>query len=99
MESHPGDRGAARGGRRAGRPRRGLGARGLLLQCPTMTTDTIRVGFIGAGNNTRRHHIPKLKAQPGVELVAVANRTAESSARVAREFGIGRVCRDWREVV
>ena len=64
-----------------------------------MTTQTIRVGFVGAGNNTRRHHIPKLQAQPGIELVAVANRTAESSARVAGEFGIGRVCGDWREVV
>ena len=65
-----------------------------------MTNDkTIRVGFIGAGNNTRLHHIPKLKAQPGVELVAVANRTKESGERVAREFGIGRVHGDWREIV
>jgi predicted dehydrogenase len=64
-----------------------------------MTTETIRVGFIGAGNNTRRHHIPKLRAQPGVELVAVANRTKESGERVAREFGIPRVHADWREVV
>lgn len=60
---------------------------------------TIRVGFVGAGNNTRRHHIPKLRAQPGVELVAVANRTKESGERVAREFGIARVHADWREVV
>ena len=64
-----------------------------------MTTQTIRVGFVGAGNNTRRHHIPKLKAQPGVELVAVANRSVESGQRVASEFGIPRVATDWREVV
>ena len=65
-----------------------------------MTNDkTIRVGFIGAGGNTRLHHIPKLKAQPGVELVAVANRTKESGERVAREFGIARVHGDWREIV
>ncbi len=65
-----------------------------------MTNDkTIRVGFIGAGANTRLHHIPKLKAQPGVELVAVANRTKESGERVAREFGIARVHGDWREIV
>ena len=43
-----------------------------------MTDKTIRVGFVGAGKNTRLHHIPKLKAQPGVELVAVANRSKES---------------------
>lgn len=59
----------------------------------------IRVGFVGAGANTRRHHIPKLKAQPGVELVAVANRTKDSGERVAKEFGIARVHADWREVV
>jgi predicted dehydrogenase len=64
-----------------------------------MTDRTIRVGFVGAGANTRRHHIPKLKAQPGVELVSVANRTKESGERVAREFGIGRVYADWRELV
>ena len=64
-----------------------------------MAHERIRVGFVGAGNNTRRHHLPKLKAQPGVELVAVANRSKESGERVAREFGVARVHGDWREVV
>jgi predicted dehydrogenase len=64
-----------------------------------MPSQVIRVGFVGAGNNTRRHHIPKLRGQPGVEFVAVANRTKESGERVAREFGIPRVHADWREVV
>ena len=64
-----------------------------------MANDEIRVGFVGAGANTRRHHLPKLKAQPGIELVAVANRTKESGERVAHEFGIARVHDDWREVV
>ena len=64
-----------------------------------MTDTPIRVGFVGAGANTRLHHLPKLKAQPGVELVAVANRSRESGDRVAREFGIARVHGDWREVV
>src|SRR5262245_15397854 len=63
------------------------------------TNQTIRVGFVGAGNNTRVRHIPGFRAQPGIELVAVANRTKESSERVAREFGIARVCENWREVV
>jgi predicted dehydrogenase len=54
---------------------------------------------VGAGANTRKHHIPKLKAQPGVELVAVANRSKESGERVAKEFGIARVHDDWRQVV
>jgi predicted dehydrogenase len=64
-----------------------------------MSDKTIHVGFVGAGANTRKHHLPKLKAQPGVELVAVANRSKESGERVAREFGIGRVHADWREIV
>ncbi len=64
-----------------------------------MTDTTIRVGFVGAGNNTRRRHIPGFKALPGVELVAVANRTKESGERVARELGVARVHADWREVV
>jgi predicted dehydrogenase len=64
-----------------------------------MADTPIRVGFVGAGNNSRRHHIPKLKTQPGVELVVVANRSKESGERVAKEFGIARVAGDWREVV
>src|SRR3989440_7408516 len=67
-----------------------------LLPCAAMADSKLRVGFVGAGNNTRRHHIPKLKAQPGVELTAVANRSKESGERVAKEFGIARVHGDWR---
>jgi predicted dehydrogenase len=64
-----------------------------------MTVSTIRVGFIGAGANSRLHHVPKLRAQPGVELVAVANRSRESGDRIAKDFGIARVHDDWCEVV
>jgi predicted dehydrogenase len=64
-----------------------------------MTDKAIRVGFVGAGANSRKHHIPKLGAQPGVELAAVANRTKASGEQVAREFGIARVYGDWRELV
>src|SRR5436309_11013080 len=64
-----------------------------------MTDKTIRIGFVGAGANSRKHHIPKLGAQPGVELAAVANRTKASGEQVAREFGIARVYGDWRELV
>jgi predicted dehydrogenase len=64
-----------------------------------MADTPIRVGFVGAGANCRRHHIPKLKAQAGVELVAVANRSRESGERVAKEYGFARVEDDWRKVV
>jgi predicted dehydrogenase len=61
--------------------------------------NTIRVGLIGAGGNTRSRHIPGLKEQAGVELVAVANRTVASGKIIADEFGIDRVCEDWRELM
>jgi len=64
-----------------------------------MNLKPIRVGIIGAGANTRTKHLPLLKAIPGVELVVVANRSRESSARVAQECGVARVAADWREVV
>jgi len=64
-----------------------------------MSDRTIRAGFVGAGNNTRRRHIPGFRALPGIELVAVANRTKESGERVAREFGIARAYDDWRDLV
>ena len=59
----------------------------------------IRVGFVGAGKNTRSRHIPGFQKQAGVELAAVANRSRESGERVAKEFGIARVHDDWRELV
>jgi predicted dehydrogenase len=53
--------------------------------------ERLGVGFIGAGANTTLRHIPGLQAIDGVELVAVANRSAESGQRVADQFGIDRV--------
>jgi predicted dehydrogenase len=64
-----------------------------------MTTKPLRIGIVGAGNNTRVRHIPGLRAVPGVELVSVVNRTRESSERVAREFGIPRVYDTWQELI
>src|SRR5881394_4341573 len=64
-----------------------------------MSERPIRVGFVGAGRNTQSRHIPGLGKQPGIELVAVANRSRESGERVAKEFGIRRVEADWRAVV
>src|SRR5918911_5121359 len=61
--------------------------------------DTIRVGVVGAGGNTRLHHIPKLKKIEGVEIVSVSNRSRASSERVAQEFGVPRVHDRWQELV
>jgi predicted dehydrogenase len=64
-----------------------------------MSNNTLRVGVVGAGGNTRKHHIPKLQAQKDVEVVAVANRSMASGRKVAREFGIAEVYDDWQAVV
>ena len=64
-----------------------------------MTDDTIRIGFIGAGDNTRSRHIPGFQAIDGVELVSVCNRSRESSQRVADQFGIPLVYDNWVDLV
>lgn len=64
-----------------------------------MVDRALRVGLVGAGENTRRRHIPGLRAVPGVEIVGVANRTAESTERVARDFGIEVRYPDWKSLV
>jgi predicted dehydrogenase len=61
--------------------------------------DTIRIGVVGAGANTRLHHIPKLKKIEGVEIATVANRSRASSEKVAKEFGIPRVHDNWQDLV
>ena len=64
-----------------------------------MSETPIRVGIIGAGANTRKFHIPGLRAQPGVELVSVANRSLESSQTAAREQEIPEAAASWRAIV
>jgi predicted dehydrogenase len=64
-----------------------------------MAQAPIKVGIIGAGNNTRVRHIPGLQAVDGVEIVSVCNRSRESSQRVADQFHIPKVYDDWRELM
>ena len=64
-----------------------------------MAQDTIRVGIIGAGGNTRSRHIPGLQAIEGIEIVGVCNRSQESSQRVADEFGIPKTYGNWQEAI
>lgn len=64
-----------------------------------MAPETLRVGVIGAGNNTKSKHIPRLRMQKDVEIVAVVNRTMDSSLRAVKELGIPKACRDWSEII
>ena len=65
----------------------------------SMRAERIRVGIIGAGGIVGARHIPGLRRMPGVEIVAVANRSLESSRRAAEEFGIARPYADWEELI
>ena len=59
----------------------------------------IRIGFIGAGKIAAERHLPELKKMPEVELVAVCNRTAQSSALVAQQWQFKRVDHLWEDLV
>jgi len=59
----------------------------------------IRIGIIGAGENTRAKHIPGFLSIPGVEIVSVCNRRPTSSRSVADEFKIPKIAKDWREII
>jgi predicted dehydrogenase len=59
----------------------------------------IRVAIVGAGHVTRKRHLPGFRALPGVKIVGVCNMRRESSARVAREFGIPKVYGTWEHVI
>ena len=61
--------------------------------------EAIRVGLIGAGANLRGVQIPGFRKIPGVDIVAVANRSLASSQRVADEFDIARAYANWAELL
>ena len=64
-----------------------------------MAREGVRIGIVGAGRFSRARVLPELQKAGGVEFVAVANSSSESSEAVALEFGVGRVAADWRDVV
>jgi predicted dehydrogenase len=60
----------------------------------------LRVGIVGAGNIVRTRHLPALKKNPDVEIVAVSNSTYESSEKFCREYSLSALpIRDWAELV
>ncbi len=61
--------------------------------------EKIRIGIIGAGGNVRAIQIPGFQQIAECEIVAVANRSLQSSQRVASEFNIPRAYGDWQELV
>lgn len=61
--------------------------------------NTIRVGIVGLGANTRLRHVPGLRACDNVQIVSVCNRRPESTRQVADELGIPRTFENWQELV
>ena len=61
--------------------------------------DTIRLGFVGAGRNTREKHLPAFREIAGVELAGVANSTPESAEVAAHTLGIAKAFPNWQELV
>jgi predicted dehydrogenase len=78
-----------------------LAPAGLLAQerSTARANERIRVGVIGAGGIVTSTHLPGLRRMPGVEIVAVANRSLESSQRAAAELGIPRAYADWEALL
>ena len=64
-----------------------------------MSDEVIKVGCVGAGANTKLHHIPGFQEIDGVEVVSVANRSRESSQRVADKFQIPQVYDRWADLI
>ena len=64
-----------------------------------MTTQTVRIGIVGAGRTTAIGQIPRFQAMDGVEVVAVCNRSRESGRGVAERFNIPQVHDSWVDVV
>lgn len=62
-------------------------------------TQTVRVGFIGAGGIARQRHLPGLRKVEGVELVAVSNRRRETAEAIASEYGFATVYDNWQAVL
>jgi len=59
----------------------------------------IRVGIIGAGGIVSTVHVPGLRKMPNVEIVAVANRSLESSKRAAAELSIPQAYASWEQLL
>lgn len=60
----------------------------------------LRVGIVGAGGIVRTRHLPALKKNPDVEIVAVSNSTYESSEKFCRdELPQATPMRNWADLL
>ena len=64
-----------------------------------MSSGELRIGIIGAGQVTRKRHLPGFAAIPGVRVVGVCNLHRDSTSRAAREFNIPKIYGSWENLV
>jgi len=62
------------------------------------SNNTVRIGFIGTGG-IGSYQISHLKKMENVEVAAAADPSQAALDRVQREYQVGKVSTDWREVV
>ena len=60
---------------------------------------SLKIGYVGAGGNTKARHLPGFAEIENVEQFAVCNRSFESSKAVADEFGVSEVILNWKDLV
>jgi predicted dehydrogenase len=64
-----------------------------------MTTNTIRVGVLGAGSWAQLAHIPGWQRDPRAEVVAIADVEGERARDFAQQFSIPQATSNWQAVV
>ena len=65
----------------------------------SVTTQKVRVGFIGAGNWAQTNHMPVLQARDDVVLAGVATPTEESRDLAVRQFGFPYATDEYRQLL
>jgi len=62
-------------------------------------SEPIRIGIVGAGDNTRKRHLPSFQALEQAQVLGVVNSSPESTASVAAEFEIPNTFDSWQDLV
>lgn len=60
---------------------------------------TLKLGMIGAGDVARNGHMPSFSINPKVEVVAVADPDMQAAQSLADEFEVGKVVKDYHEIL
>ena len=64
-----------------------------------MVNNKIRMGLIGAGENTKLMHIPGFQKLNNVEIISVSNRSIKSSTIISETFNIPVVHKNWKDLI